>query len=100
MRCRDVSLALLRFCGFASNAEAAAATGDHLAIHADAVSGKHRSGRWHGGAIKTALATRAVADITSQYTGINNSTMTTILGAAATVVAPTLLRAWWSPSRR
>jgi Flp pilus assembly protein TadG len=37
---------------------------------------------------KTALATRAVADITSQYTGINNRTMTTILGAAATVVAP------------
>ena len=37
---------------------------------------------------KTALATRAVADITSQYTSINTSTMTSILGAAATVVAP------------
>jgi Flp pilus assembly protein TadG len=37
---------------------------------------------------KTALATRAVADLTSQYTSIDNSTMTSILGAAATVVAP------------
>ena len=44
---------------------------------------------------KTALATRAVADITSQYSGINNSTMTTILGAAATVVAPYPASGMW-----
>jgi Flp pilus assembly protein TadG len=37
---------------------------------------------------KAALATRAVADLASQYTSINNSTMSGILGAAATVVAP------------
>jgi Flp pilus assembly protein TadG len=37
---------------------------------------------------KAALATRAVADLASQYTSINNSTMTGILGAASTVVAP------------
>lgn len=37
---------------------------------------------------KTALATRAVADLASQYSSINNSTMSGILGAAATVVAP------------
>ena len=37
---------------------------------------------------KAALASRAVADLASQYTSINNSTMTGILNAAATVVAP------------
>jgi len=37
---------------------------------------------------KTALATRVVADLASQYTSINNCTMTDILGAATTVVAP------------
>jgi Flp pilus assembly protein TadG len=37
---------------------------------------------------KVALATRTVADVASQYPSINNSTMTSILGAAATIVAP------------
>ena len=37
---------------------------------------------------KAALASRTVADLASQYTSINNSTMTGILNAASTVVAP------------
>jgi Flp pilus assembly protein TadG len=37
---------------------------------------------------KTALATRVVADLASQYTSIDNSTMSGILAAAAKVVAP------------
>ncbi len=37
---------------------------------------------------KTTLAARTVADLASQYTQINNSTMSSILGAASTVVAP------------
>jgi Flp pilus assembly protein TadG len=37
---------------------------------------------------KAALASRAVADLASQYTSINNATMTGILNAAGTVVAP------------
>lgn len=37
---------------------------------------------------KAALASRTVADLTSQYTNINNATMSGILGSAATVVAP------------
>jgi Flp pilus assembly protein TadG len=37
---------------------------------------------------KAALATRTVADLASQYTSINNTTMTGILASASTVVAP------------
>jgi Flp pilus assembly protein TadG len=37
---------------------------------------------------KAALASRAVADLASQYTSIDNATMTGILNASATVVAP------------
>jgi len=37
---------------------------------------------------KAALASRAVADLTSQYASIDNTTMTGILNAASTVVAP------------
>jgi Flp pilus assembly protein TadG len=37
---------------------------------------------------KAALASRTVADLASQYTSINNATMTGILNAASTVVAP------------
>ena len=37
---------------------------------------------------KTTLAARTVADIASQYTSIDAPTMTSILGAASTVVAP------------
>lgn len=37
---------------------------------------------------KAATATRAAADLASQYSSINNSTMTGILGAALIVVAP------------
>ncbi len=37
---------------------------------------------------RTTLAARTVADLTSQYVTIDPSTMTDILGAAATVVAP------------
>ena len=37
---------------------------------------------------KASLASRAVADLASQYTSINNATMTGILNAAGTVVAP------------
>jgi len=37
---------------------------------------------------KTALATRTLADLTSQYVIIDNSTMSGILNAASTVIAP------------
>jgi len=37
---------------------------------------------------KTTLAARTVANLASQYISINNSTMTSILGAASSVVAP------------
>jgi Flp pilus assembly protein TadG len=37
---------------------------------------------------KTTLAARTVADLSSQYVNIDNTTMSSILGAAATVVAP------------
>lgn len=37
---------------------------------------------------KTALATRAVADLASRYISIDNDTMTGILSTASTVVAP------------
>jgi Flp pilus assembly protein TadG len=37
---------------------------------------------------RATLASRTVADLASQYSSINNSTMTGILSAAATVVAP------------
>ena len=37
---------------------------------------------------KTAMATRTVADLTSQYILIDNTTMSGILNAASTVVAP------------
>jgi Flp pilus assembly protein TadG len=37
---------------------------------------------------KAALATRAVADLASQYTSIDNSMMTGILNSASTVIAP------------
>ena len=37
---------------------------------------------------KTALASRAVTDLASQYTSIDNSTMSGILGAASPVFAP------------
>jgi len=37
---------------------------------------------------KAALASRAVADLASQYTSIDNTTMSGILGAAAKVVQP------------
>jgi len=37
---------------------------------------------------KSTFAARTVADLTSQYVSINNATMTSILGAASTVVAP------------
>jgi Flp pilus assembly protein TadG len=37
---------------------------------------------------KSTLAARTVADLASQYSTINNSTMTSILGAASTVVTP------------
>jgi Flp pilus assembly protein TadG len=37
---------------------------------------------------KAALATRAVADLATRYTSIDNSTMTGILSTASTVVAP------------
>lgn len=37
---------------------------------------------------KTAMATRTVADLTTQYVTINNSTMSGILSAASTVIAP------------
>ena len=37
---------------------------------------------------KSTLAARTVADLTSQYVSINNSTMSSILGAASTVASP------------
>ena len=37
---------------------------------------------------KTTLAARTVADLASQYTTINNATMTSILGASSAVLAP------------
>src|ERR1022692_2090028 len=37
---------------------------------------------------KTTLAARTVADLSSQYISIDNSTMSSILAAASTVVAP------------
>src|SRR5271167_3629004 len=37
---------------------------------------------------KTTLASRTVADLASQFISIDNSTMSIILGAASTVVAP------------
>jgi Flp pilus assembly protein TadG len=37
---------------------------------------------------KVALAARAVADLATQYSSINNATMSSILGAASTVVSP------------
>jgi Flp pilus assembly protein TadG len=37
---------------------------------------------------KTTLAARTVADLSSQYTTINNATMTSILGASSAVLAP------------
>lgn len=37
---------------------------------------------------KATLASRTVADLASQYTQINNATMTNILGASAAVMAP------------
>ena len=37
---------------------------------------------------KTTLAARTVADLSSQYTTINNATMTSILGASSAVMTP------------
>lgn len=37
---------------------------------------------------KVVLASRTVADLATQYTSINNATMSSILGAGSTVVAP------------
>jgi len=91
MRCRDVSVALLRFCRFASNAEAVAATefAIILPFMPTLYLGSIEAGDGMAVPFKTTLVMREVADITSPYTSINNSTMTGILGAApAAVVAP------------
>jgi len=50
--------------------------------------GSFEAGNGFAVQFKAALASRAVADLASQYTSINNGTMTGILGAASTVVAP------------
>jgi Flp pilus assembly protein TadG len=90
MRCRGLSSALLNSCGFASNAEAVAAVEFAiilpflLALYLGSI----EAGDGMAVQFKTALATRAVTDLTSQYTSIDDSTMTSILGAAAAVVAP------------
>jgi len=90
MRYRDLGLALSNFFGFASDAEGVAAVEFAIVLPfmLTLYLGSIEAGDGMAVQFKTALATRAVADITSQYTSIDNSTMTGILGAAATVVAP------------
>jgi Flp pilus assembly protein TadG len=89
-RCRGLGLAFLRFRGFASKAAAVAATefAIILPFMLTLYLGSIEAGDGMAVQFKTALATRAVADPISQHTSIDNSTMTSILGAAATVVAP------------
>ncbi len=88
MRCRGLSSALLSSCGFASNAEAVAAVEFAiilpflLALYLGSI----EAGDGMAVQFKTALATRAVTELTSQYTSIDDSTMSSILGAAAAVV--------------
>jgi hypothetical protein len=88
-RCRGLGLGFLRFRGFASNAAAVAATefAIILPFMLTLYLGSIEVGDGMAVQFKTALAIRAVADPTSQHTSIDNSTMTSILGAATVVHA-------------
>jgi Flp pilus assembly protein TadG len=90
MRRRRQCRARSRSCGFALNAEAAAAIEFSfiLPVMLTLYLGSIEIGNAMAVQFKTALATRAVTDLASQYTSIDNATMNSILGAAATVVAP------------
>jgi Flp pilus assembly protein TadG len=90
MRARGLCSLVADLRGFASNAEAVAAVEFALILPfmLALYLGSIEAGNAMAVQFKTALATRAVADLASQYTSINNSTMSGILGAAATVVAP------------
>jgi Flp pilus assembly protein TadG len=90
MRTRGLCVAVSHLRGFACNAEGVAAM--EFAIILPFMLALYLGSIEVGNALavqfKTALATRAVADLASQYTSINNSTMTSILAAASSVVAP------------
>ncbi|MGA2287809.1 TadE/TadG family type IV pilus assembly protein [Bradyrhizobium sp.] len=90
MRSRGLCLAVSHLRGFARNAEGVA--GLEFAMIVPFMLALYLGSIEVGNAMavqfKIALATRAVADLASQYTSINNSTMSGILAAASTVVAP------------
>jgi Flp pilus assembly protein TadG len=90
MRARGLCSLVANLRGVASNAEAVAAV--EFAIIFPFMLALYLGSIEVGNAMavqfKTALATRAIADLASQYTSIDNSTMSGILGAASTVVAP------------
>ena len=79
-----------RLCGFARNRQGIAAVEFAIILPFMLVLylGSIEAGNGLAVQFKAALASRAVADLASQYTSINNATMTGILNAAATVVAP------------
>jgi Flp pilus assembly protein TadG len=87
-RCLDRLLAQLR--GFARNRRGIAAVEFAIILPFMLVLylGSIEAGNGLAVQFKASLASRAVADLASQYTSIDNTTMTGILNATATVVAP------------
>jgi Flp pilus assembly protein TadG len=90
MRDRGLCLAGSRLRGFARNAEGIAALEFAIIVPfmLTLYLGSIEVGNAMAVQFKVALATRAVADLAAQYTSIDNSTMSGILAAASTVVAP------------
>jgi Flp pilus assembly protein TadG len=84
------AMAVSNLRGFVRDADAVAAT--EFAIILPFVLALYLGSLEFGNAIavqfKTAMATRTVADLTSQHVLIDNTTMTSILNAASTVMAP------------
>jgi Flp pilus assembly protein TadG len=87
---RSVDRPLSQLCGFARSRQGIAAVEFAIILPFMLVLylGSIEAGNGLAVQFKAALASRAVADLASQYTSINNATMTGILNAASTVVAP------------